>query len=218
MLLPAATNYSITELEMTGLLMNIHAWCGWTQDAEVDVAVGHKDIVQILKSKELPATGCIGLLIRKLGPLPFNLYCVKGKDLILTDFLSQIKSDDSDPSEVLPISFVDMQMSSPLPDYTLQIHTRSGARRDGATVPPVHGIDKALDPHKKPEHQSPQPVAHQPPTLTGPYSTQSSVRKPSPAVAASRKLVGCSIKMLNKTKLSPKANRQESYEGNTAAP
>ena len=108
---PVAANYSVTELEMTDLLMNIHAWHRWTQGAKVDVTVDHKAVVQILKSKELSTTGCIGLLIRKLGPLPFNLYYVKGKDLILTDFLSQIKSDDSDPSEVLPISFVDMQMT-----------------------------------------------------------------------------------------------------------
>ena len=98
-----------------------------------------------------------------------------------------------------------MQMSTPLPDYMLQICTCSGARRDSATVPPVHGIEKALDPHKKPEHQSPQPVAPQPPTMSGPYPTQSSIRKPSPVVAASRKLVGCSIKTLNKNKHSSKA-------------
>ena len=94
MLPPTAANYSVTKLEMTGLLMNIHAWCRWTQGTKVDITVDHKAVVQILKSKELPATGHIGLLIRKLGPLPFNLYYVKGKDLILTDFLSWIKSDD----------------------------------------------------------------------------------------------------------------------------
>ena len=145
---PAAANYSVTELEMTGLLMNIHAWRGWTQGAEVDVAVDHKAVVQILKSKELPATGHIGLLIRKLGPLPFNLYYVKGKDLVLTDFLSWIRSDDSDPSKVLPISFVDMQMMDPPPEYKFQIRTCSSAKCEGATVPPVHGIEKGLDPHK----------------------------------------------------------------------
>ena len=111
---PAAANYSVTELEMTGLLVNIHPWHGWTQDAEVDVAMDHKAIVQILKSKELLATCQIGLLLGKLGPLPFNLYYVNGKDLILTDFLSRIKSDDSDPNEVLPISFIDMQMTKQL--------------------------------------------------------------------------------------------------------
>ena len=31
--------------------MNIHAWHGWTQGAEVEVAVDHKAVVQILKSK-----------------------------------------------------------------------------------------------------------------------------------------------------------------------
>ena len=125
---------------------------------------------------------------------------MKGKDLILTDFLSWIKSDDSDPSEVLPISFVDMQMTEPLPDYALQIRTRSGAKREGTTVPPVHGIKKDLDPHKKPEHQSPQPMAFQPPTPAGPNPPHSTVRKPSPAVTVSRKLIGHSIKTLNKYK------------------
>ena len=191
--------------------MNIHTWHGWTQGAEVDIAVDHKAVVQILKSKELPATGRTGLLIRKLGPLPFNLYYVKGKDLILmdyvkgkdlilTDFLSQIGSDDSDPSKVLPISFIDMQMMDPPPEYKLQIRTRSGAKREGATVPPVHGTEKALDPHKKPEHQSPQPNARQPPTPADLYPTQPLIRKPSPAMTASKKLIGCSIKTLNKYK------------------
>ena len=197
---PAAANYSVTELEMTGLLMNIHAWHGWTQGAEVDVTVDHKAVVQILKSKELPATGHIGLLIRKLGPLPFNLYYVKGKDLILTDFLSWIKSDHSDPSEVLPISFVDMQMTNPPPEYKLQIRTCSSAKCEGATVPPVHGIEKVLDPHKKPEHQSPQPNARPPPAPAGPYPTPPLIQKPSPAMTASKKLIGHGIKTLNKHK------------------
>ena len=69
---PAAANYSVTELEMTGLLMNIHAWHRWIQGAKVDVTVDHKAVVQILKSKELPATGHIRLLIRKLGPSAFQ--------------------------------------------------------------------------------------------------------------------------------------------------
>ena len=72
--LPQATrNYSLTELEMTGLLMNIHAWRGWTQDAEIDVTVDHKVVVQIMKSKDDPVTDHVKTLIRKLSPLPFNL-------------------------------------------------------------------------------------------------------------------------------------------------
>ena len=30
---------------------------------------------------------------------------MKGKDMILSDFLSRQKNDDSDPSEIIPISF-----------------------------------------------------------------------------------------------------------------
>ena len=97
--LPAAClNYSVTELEMTGLLINIHSWRGWTQDADIDVAVDHKAVVQIMKSKHPPTTDRVKLLIRKLSPLPFTLYYVKGKDLILADFLSRIPSDKSDPN------------------------------------------------------------------------------------------------------------------------
>ena len=59
----AARNYSVTELEMTGLLMNIHAWRGWTQDAEIDVAVDHKAVVQIMKSKDNLVTDRVKTLI-----------------------------------------------------------------------------------------------------------------------------------------------------------
>ena len=148
----AARNNSVTELEMTGLLMNIHAWRGWTQDTKIDIAVDHKAVVQIMKSKDDPVTDRVKTLIQKLSPLPFNLYYVKGKDLVLTDFLSGIRSDDSNPEEVLPISFVDMSMESKPLEYNLDIRTRSAAKRDGDVAPAVHGHDKLLDPHKKPEH------------------------------------------------------------------
>ena len=35
----------------------------------------------------------------------FNLYYIKGKDKVLSDFLSRQKHDDSDPHEIIPISF-----------------------------------------------------------------------------------------------------------------
>ena len=33
------------------------------------------------------------------------MYYIKGNDMILSDLLSQQKNDDSDPSEIIPISF-----------------------------------------------------------------------------------------------------------------
>ena len=35
----------------------------------------------------------------------FNLYYIKGKDMILSDYLSRQIEDDSDPHKIIPISF-----------------------------------------------------------------------------------------------------------------
>ena len=35
----------------------------------------------------------------------FNMYYIKGKDMILSDFLSRKKCDYSNPHEILPVSF-----------------------------------------------------------------------------------------------------------------
>ena len=81
----ACRNYSITELEMTGMLINLHTW-----RAEIDVAVDHKVVVQIMKAKHPPVSPRVEVLLEKMLSDPFNLYYVKGKDLILADFLSRI--------------------------------------------------------------------------------------------------------------------------------
>ena len=210
----ACLNYSVTELEMTGLLMNIHTWRSWTQDADVDVAVDHKAVVQILKSKNPPATDRVKALIRKLSPLPFNLYYVKGKDLLLADFLSRIKSDTTDPDEVIPISFVDLSMDDTrVQELVNAIGTRSRTRLTGEAPPPVHGHDKPMDPHKKPEHQPhiakpvPIPTPPKPATRTPPPPPPRQIPnraikpiRPSPAQVTKRKLVEKSIRTLNRPK------------------
>ena len=35
----------------------------------------------------------------------FNLYHIKGKDMVLSDFLSRQQGDNSDPHQIIPISF-----------------------------------------------------------------------------------------------------------------
>ena len=94
----ACCNYSITELEMTGMLINLYTWRGFTDKAEIDVAVDHKAVVQIMKAKHPPVSPRVEVLLEKMLSGPFNLYYVKGKDLILADFLTRIRSDCSDPN------------------------------------------------------------------------------------------------------------------------
>ena len=43
--------------------------------------------------------------IRDFDLIFFNLYYIKFKDMILSDFLSRQIEDDSDPHEIIPISF-----------------------------------------------------------------------------------------------------------------
>ena len=53
---------------------------------------------------ELP-TNRIKRLLEILSSYSFNLYYIKGKDMILSDFLSRQLGDDSDPHQIIPISF-----------------------------------------------------------------------------------------------------------------
>ena len=75
--------------------------------------------------------------------------------MILSDFLSRQKNDDSNPHEIRPISF---NMHKIVDDnyYNIEeylIQTRSQARSCGIKLPEVHGMGKKLDPNLKPEKQ-----------------------------------------------------------------
>ena len=53
--------------------------------------------MHIMRSKAEPATTRIKRLIELLSPYSFNLYYIKGKDMVLSDFPSRQRTDDSDP-------------------------------------------------------------------------------------------------------------------------
>ena len=83
--------------------------------------------------------------------------------MILSDFLSRQDVDDSNPHEIIPISF---NLRTVLQDkyYNLEgkkerdmIQTRSQTKASGVQLPKVHGTRKGLDPNKIPEKQ-PQPI------------------------------------------------------------
>ena len=158
----ACENYSVTELEMTGLAINIHLWKHLLLRVEFDCAVDHRALPYIMKSKNLPATGRIIRLLEHLSGYSFNLYYVKGKDMILCDYLSRIDVDRGDQSEVVPTSFNALAQYRLALDYATEcfmithfmVATRSGTSAAGINLPPVHGAQKAIDPTLKPESQS----------------------------------------------------------------
>ena len=115
-----------------------------------------------MKSKNLPATGRIIRLLEHLAGYSFNLYYVKGKDMILCDYLSRIAVDNGDPDEVIPISFNALTQYRLAIDHITEsfmftnfmVATRSSTSASGIKLPPVHGAQKGVDPDLKPESQA----------------------------------------------------------------
>ena len=101
----AAKNYLITELEMCRLAMNIVTFSHLLKKVDFDAVVDHLAITHIMRSRAEPATTRIKRLIELLSPYSFNLYYIKGKDMVLSDFLSRQKTDNGNPHEIIPISF-----------------------------------------------------------------------------------------------------------------
>ena len=155
----ACSRYSVTELEMSGLLVNMNLWRNLLKHREFDAAVDHVTVKQIMKAKTEPASTRIMRLLDRLSAYSFNLYYVKGRDMILSDYLSRHRQKDLDPSELIPISFCSMQIYSRLiadkvGEDIFCIQTRAKAKAKGEEVGEVHGANKPLDPNYKPEHQS----------------------------------------------------------------
>ena len=119
---------------------------------DFEAIVDHLTWVHICKSKAEPATTRIKRLL-VLSAYSFNLYDMKGKDMILSDFLSRQRTDNGNPYEIIPISF---DMQAILRDryynvgqekesrYLLQ--TQSQANTIGIKLPEVYGVDKGVDP------------------------------------------------------------------------
>ena len=148
---------------MCGLAINIASFAHLLRKVDFDAVVDHLVIMQIMRSKVEPATNTIKRLLEVLSAYSFNLYYIKGKDMILSDFLSRQDPGDEDTKEIIPISF---NMRSVLQDKYYKVNeseemymvqTRSQTKASGVQLPEVHGSRKRLDPHRIPEKQS-QPI------------------------------------------------------------
>ena len=168
-----AKNYSITELEMCGLAINIASFAHLLKKAGFKTIVDHLAIMHIMKSKAEPATTRIKRLLELLSSYSFNLYYIKGKDMLLIDFLTRQKTDDSNPHDIIPISFSlrkvlhesyyrisDLTKSGDSGTDKYLVQTRYQTKSRGINVPEVHSANKGLIPHVKPEKSVGVPTAH----------------------------------------------------------
>ena len=148
--------------------MNIATFLHLLKKVDFDAIVDHLAITHIMRSKAEPATTRIKKLLELLSPFSFNLYYIKGKDMVLSDFLSRQKTDDSSPHELIPISFmlrsqvdnhfyrIGNEINQPKNDRYL-VQTRSQVKSSGIKLPEIHGANKSLNPHVQPGKQRPFP-------------------------------------------------------------
>ena len=193
---------------MTGMAVNIHLWRHLLHRVEFDCAVDHRAIPYIMKAKTLPATTRMMRLLEILSGYVFNLYFIKGKDMKICDFLSRLDVDRGNPGEVITISFNFFSMLNTIRKATphkankLLVATRSKTKAEGTSPPPVHGVQKHLDPALKPEHDKPVVDQNKQRGLISADAKPRVLLRPKlPASQVARKrLIDRSIKLLNKPK------------------
>ena len=88
--------------------------------------------------------------------------------MVLSNFLSRQKTDNSNPHELIPIAFsltnqvnnyfycIDNEIKLPRCDKYI-VQTRSQVKSSGIKLPEIHGAKKGLDPHVQPGKQRPFP-------------------------------------------------------------
>ena len=91
--------------KLSGLAINIASFAHLLKRVDFDALVDHLALTHIINSKAEPTTTRIKRLLEVLHSYSFNLYFMKGKDIILSDFLSRQKHDESNPCEITSISF-----------------------------------------------------------------------------------------------------------------
>ena len=103
-----AKNFGVTELELTGLLVNIHSFMQLLHNRYFEVLVDNKAIEYMIKSKtESPMTRLKTLLL-KLSEYTLDLKYQKGSEMHTSDTLSRLHNftDTPDQKDVIPLNFL----------------------------------------------------------------------------------------------------------------
>ena len=127
----AVQNYSVTELELFGLVINIYAFRQLLTNVYFEVFCDHSAIAQILNGKKKLPTHRIQRLIEHLLPFNFTVQYLPGEKMHIADILSRLAGKDLEPSDqLIPISFNVLtrsksKLTQPLKMYTADKHKQS---------------------------------------------------------------------------------------------
>ena len=104
----SANNFGVTELELTGLLVNIHGFMQLLHNRYFEVLVDHKAIEYMIKSKMESPTMRLKILLLKLSEYTIELKYQKGSEIHTSDALSRLQNiaDTPDNKDVIPLNFL----------------------------------------------------------------------------------------------------------------
>ena len=107
-LLKSAKNFGITELELTGLLVNIHGFMQLLRNTYFEVLVDHKTIEYMIKSKTKSPTTRLKTLLLKLSEHTIELKYQQGSEMHTSDALSRLHNftDTPDQKDIIPLNFL----------------------------------------------------------------------------------------------------------------
>ena len=100
----SAKNFGVTELELTGLLVNIHGFMQLLCNRYFKVLVDHKAIEYMIKSKTESPTMRLKTLLLKLSEYTIDLKYQKGSEMHTSDTLSRLHNftDTPDQKDIIP--------------------------------------------------------------------------------------------------------------------
>ena len=104
----SAKNFGITELELTGLLVNIHGFMQLLRNRYFEVLVDHKAIKYMIKNKTESPTMRLKILLLKLSEYTIDLKYQKGSEMHTSDALSRLHNftDTPDQKDIIPLNFL----------------------------------------------------------------------------------------------------------------
>ena len=104
----SAKNFGVSELELTGLLVNMHGFMQLLLNCYFEVLVDHKAIEYMVKSKTETHTMRLKTLLLKLCKYTIDLKYQKVLEMHTSDTLSRLHNltDTPDNKDVIPLNFL----------------------------------------------------------------------------------------------------------------
>ena len=104
----SAKNFGVTELELMGLLVNIHGFMQLLHNRYFEVLVDHNAIEYMVKSKTESPTTRLKTLLLKLSEYTIELKYPKGSEMHTSNALSWLHNftDTPDNKDMIPLNFL----------------------------------------------------------------------------------------------------------------